>query len=785
MNFRIFLILAAGVGTLQAQPYQWTTIVGSAGYGTSDGTNTDARFWIPMGIAGDQNGDCFVSDYRNNNVRKLSRSGADWVVSTVAGTARVQGGADGANGDAQFYNPKGVATDVLGNVYIADTYNHSIRKLSPSGADWIVTTIAGLAHTPGWVDGINSDARFYFPYGVLAAPDGTVYVTDNNTVRKLTPTGNDWVVTTIAGRGGYYGTTDGTNSAARFLYPSDPVMDINGDIYLTDTRNFTIRKLTPIGTNWVVTTIAGQPGVSGSADGTNNAARFYYADGLTMNSDGTLFVADTSNHAIRRLVKEGTNWVVTTIAGLAGISGDVDGSNSLARFNYPHGVATASDGSLVITDGSNYKLRNVRLEGTNWVVRTIAGCGGPESQDGFGSDARFNHPWGIALAEGNKVFVSDENNHTIRCATKTATNWLVSTVAGSSRLPGSLDGTNGQALFRTPRGLATDRNGVLYVSDHSNNIIRKISFAGSDATVRTIAGNPGVAGSVDGTNASALFNRPLGIAVDQHRNLYVADNQRIRRVAPEGSNWITTTLAGQAGISGYLDGSNNVARFSSPCGVAVDALTNIFVADFGNYVIRKISPLGTNWVVTTIAGLKGSVGRQDGTNSAARFWNPYGVAADSGGSVYVTDAGNHTIRKITAAGTNWVVTTIGGLGTVVGLPDFQGNDDGIGSTARFAWPTGLAVAGDGTVFVADYWNNTVRHGTPLLPIMGSLQPDGGTVRLHWTSVTGWKYQLQAVGSLNSTDWTNVGGAVSATNEVVWTQDASGNAERYYRVIMLP
>jgi len=786
MIFRILLILAVEAGVLHAQPYQWTTIAGSAGYGTSDGTNSDARFWTPMGIANDQNGDCFVSDYRNNNIRKLSRSGADWVVSTIAGTARVQGGADGANGEAQFYNPKGVATDGQGNVYIADTYNHSIRKLSSAGGDWIVTTIAGLAHTPGWVDGIGSNARFYFPYGVLAGADGNVYVTDNNTVRKLTRMGNDWVVATIAGRGGYYGTVDGTNSSARFLYPSDPVMDNNGAIYLTDTRNFTIRKLARIGTNYVVTTIVGQPGISGSADGTNSAARFYYADGLTIDAKGTLFVADTSNHTIRSVVNEGTNWVVTTIAGLAGVSGDRDGSASLARFNYPHGIAIVSDGSLVVTDGNNYKLRNLRLEGTNWVVRTIAGCGGPESRDGFGSDSRFDHPWGIAAADANTVFVSDENNHTIRLVTRTANGWLASTVAGTSHIPGSLDGTNGAALFRTPRGLATDQNGVLFVSDHSNNIIRKISFVGTDATVVTVAGRPGVAGSLDGTNNSALFDRPLGIAVDFHGNLYVADNQMIRRVSPDGTNWITTTLAGQAGASGYLDGSNSAARFSSPCGVAVDAATNIFVADFGNDVIRKITPVGTNWAVSTIAGLRSSPGRDDGVNSAARFWNPYGVAVDGSGSVYVTDAGNHAIRKITPEGTNWVVKTIGGMGTVIGVPDFEGNEDGAGSAARFAWPTALAVARDGTVFVADYWNNTVRQGTPALPLMGSPEPNGEMVRLHWTAVTGWQYQLQAADDLSLAKWTDVGNAMTATNEVIWTQTpASGTGQRYYRVRLFP
>jgi hypothetical protein len=223
MNFlKTFLFMAMAASTMGAQPFQWTTIAGSAGYGTADRANTDARFWVPMGIAFDQSGNCFVSDYRNNDVRKLSSVGTNWIVSRIAGTPRIQGGADGANGDAQFYNPQGVSVDAQGNIFLADTYNHTIRKLTPDGTNWNVTTIAGLAHTSGGVDGANGDARFTFPYGVFAAPDGTVYATDNTTVRKITLIGTDWVVTTIAGRSGSSGTADGTNSAARFPLPFEP-----------------------------------------------------------------------------------------------------------------------------------------------------------------------------------------------------------------------------------------------------------------------------------------------------------------------------------------------------------------------------------------------------------------------------------------------------------------------------------------------------------------------------------------------------------------------------------
>ena len=341
------------------------------------------------------------------------------------------------------------------------------------------------------------------------------------------------------------------------------------------------------------------------------------------------------------------------------------------------------------------------------------------------------------------IYVTDTRNFTIRKLTPMGTDWVVTTIAGQAGVSGSADGTNNDARFYYADGLAIDPDGNLFVADTCNHTIRYVTRTGTNWVVRTIAGTPGLTGSVDGTNGFALFNRPLGITADRSGNLYVADNHAIRRLTPEGTNWITRTIAGLAGTSGYLNGSNSNARFDTPCGVAVDAATNIYVADFWNYVIRKITPLGTNWVVTTIAGMRSSVGRQDGTNSDARFWNPYGVAVGGDGVVYVSNAGNHTIRKITPAGTNWVVTTIGGLGNVIGIPDFQGNEDGVGSAARFAWPTALTVSGDGTVFVADYWNNTIRQGAALLPVLGLPEVSGGLVRLNWTVVSAISAPVQS------------------------------------------
>ena len=190
------------------------------------------------------------------------------------------------------------------------------------------------------------------------------------------------------------------------------------------------------------------------------------------------------------------------------------------------------------------------------------------------------------------------------------------------------------------------------------------------------------------------------MAVDAGGNVYVADstNNTIRKLTPMGTNWLVTTLAGQAGVKGTNDGTGSAARFDSPAGVAVDGLTNLYVADTGNDTIRKLTLTGTNWVVTTLAGLAGSSGNSDGTNSAAQFASPFGVAVDAGGNVYVADTTNNTIRKLTPTGTNWVVTTL------AGVAGSSGSADGTNNAARFYWPAGVAVDSATNLFISDSIN---------------------------------------------------------------------------------
>ena len=371
-----------------ATPYTFTTIAGRAGSsGSADGPNSAARFNSPDGMALDSAGNLYVADYNNSTIRKVTPAG---VVTTLAGRAGSRGSTDGPNSAARFNQPSAVVVDSAGNVYVADWGNSTIRKVTPGG---VVTTLAGRAGSFGTNDGTASAARFNYPEGVAVDNAGNLYVadTDNCTIRKVTPVGTDWVVTTLAGLGGadasgnplHPGSANGTNSAARFYAPCGVAVDSASNLYVADCYNGTIRKMTPVGTNWMVTTLAGKAGSTGSADGTNSAARFINPWGVAMDSAGNLFVTDNYNHSVRKMTPVGTNWVVTTLAGRAGYQGTADGTGSIARFNSPDGVAVDNAGNVYVADTNNNTIRKGYPEMPVVIATSVPGFGFNEHQFGF------------------------------------------------------------------------------------------------------------------------------------------------------------------------------------------------------------------------------------------------------------------------------------------------------------------------------------------------------------------------------------------------------------------
>jgi sugar lactone lactonase YvrE len=302
--------------------------------GSADGTGAAARFDGLIGVAADRAGNVYAVDTDNATIRKITPAG---VVTTLAGTARIQGSADGTGAAARFAAPTAIAVDARGNAYVTDLLDNTVRKITPAG---VVTTLAGLAGQRGSADGIGAAARFDAPLGVAVDAAGTVYVADgfNQTIRKITPAGE---VTTLAGTAGARGSADGTGSAARFSTPSGVAVDGAGNVYIADTDNHAIRKVTAAG---VVTTLAGNAGAIGSADGTGAAARFDFPVGVAVDSAGTVYVADTLNSDLRRVSPAG---VTTTVGGVAGVADVVLGDDF--RLAAPQGLAISGD-AIVVTE---------------------------------------------------------------------------------------------------------------------------------------------------------------------------------------------------------------------------------------------------------------------------------------------------------------------------------------------------------------------------------------------------------------------------------------------------
>jgi sugar lactone lactonase YvrE len=767
--------------SIYSPPYAFTNFAGLPGVGGSaDGTGSAARFGGVRGLAMDSAGNLYTGSA--NTIRKITTPGA--VVTTLAGTPGVTGSADGNGPDAQFHTISGVAVDTNGNVYVSDYLNHTIRKLDTAGN---VTTLAGSPGVPGNADGNVAVAQFKYPEGLAIDSAGNLFVADelNHAIRKITPAGN---VTTPYGSSGVPGSADGIGSAARFYYPNGLAVDSADNLYVADTVNDTIRKITPAG---VVTTLAGTPTVAGSADGIGSAARFNYTRSCAVDSAGNVYVGDEYNRTIRRVTPAG---VVTTLGGTPGVAGSADGYGGAALFAGSYGVVAASAGTVYVADGnritkgtldtqprlisakrdylqatsvsvafnqllvaatatnlSNYALNNsgtisgaslnsdrmtvvlttsplfnnvkhiltVNNVQATYSLETIAtnsqitvlvppisgqsiytpyaftnfaglpGVAG--SANGTGTNAHFYRPHGVAVDSAGNVYTADTDTNTIR---KITSGGVVTTLAGTAGVAGSADGTGTNALFNGPTGVAVDSAGNLYVADYFNFTIRKIDTA---ENVTTLAGSPGVPGSADGNGGGALFRNPNSVAVDSAGNLYVADelNQTIRMI---DTNANVTTLAGSPGQQGSADGTGSAARFKYPNGMAVDSAGNLYTADTVNNTIRKITPAG---VVTTLAGSAGVAGSADGTGSDARFNSPRNVAVDSAGNVYVADEGNRTIRQITSAG---AVTTL------AGSPGVTGSTDGVGSAARFNTPWGVAVDSAGNVYVADYYNDRITKG---------------------------------------------------------------------------
>ncbi|MEY3011765.1 MAG: hypothetical protein RIT45_500 [Pseudomonadota bacterium] len=714
-NHRLRVLL--GDGTVS------TLAGGTAGY--LDGKGTAARFSSPVGVATRGSGAVvYVAEAGNHRIRRVE---ADGTVTTLAGGSA--GWLDGFGTTARFNSPYDVAVDAEGTLYVADLGNARIRRITPAGT---VTTFAGSA--AGYLDGPAGSARFNQPWKVAVGSSGAVYVADryNHRIRRI----RAGQVETFAGTGAQ-GLVDGDAlSAARLRQPVALDVDRNGEVWFADYDNHRIRRAreskgacsiagtcvaagfrkpaSPCercdaalsDTGWSVApdgsgcadgnactvletcsggTCKGGPldcddGNACSADACDKAGACAYqrvpgcdawcfgaadcADGDVCTDDACTGAvgsagapgakAGTCSHVANTAPCDdgdactagdrckagacvsGTDVVVEALAG--GAAGKVDGPGSVARFNQPHGLAVDANGTAWVADYANHALRRVEADGA---VATVLG-NGAGMVDGTFAVARFNAPADVALTGAKTLVVSEVGNHRVRRVDRDAK--TVVTLAGSSA--GYLDGKGTTARFNAPWGVDATAAGVVYVADYGNHRIRRVQ---TDGTVETVCGSS--AGFLDGIGAAARLHGPIDVAVAASGLLYVAEytGHRIRRVTPEGQ---TSLLAGStAGAAGFADAKGGAARFQYPRNLDVDPLGGVVVADQNNHRIRHVAADGT---ASTLAG-SGVAGMIDGLAAGARWNSPRGVTVGVDGRVLVADTANHRLRTVWASAASCVI----------------------------------------------------------------------------------------------------------------------------------
>jgi uncharacterized protein (TIGR03437 family) len=620
---------------------------------------------------------------------------------TVAGTDAV---GDGSAATAALINHiEGIACDGFGNIYIADADDHRIRKIATSG---IITTVAGTGHGGFSGDGGPAiSAWLNTPYGLAADRAGNLYIADlgNARIRKV---GTDGIIKTIAGGGKRPGSAGDGQPATDIALkqPRNVAIDPSGNIYFSDFGDNRIYQITPAGT---LLRIAGN-GQAGSAGDNGPAldASLNSPAGLATDSLGAVYVADAGNGRVRKIYRG----VITTYGSIpvtipTGVALDTDGTLYVAdsagfvfrvtpalqmtTLTQPaRDVALDAAGNLYVAHGSlvykRPKFGNVAVFAGNGLAFHYSGDGGPAL------NARFYSPRAIARDSGGNLYVADTGNSLIR---KISADLSVRTIAGLGTAGFSGDGKAAvNAQLNSPGGIAVDVAGNIYIADTGNQRIRRIDPNG---VITTVAGTGTAQYSGDGApGVLAALNTPSGLAVDSSANLYLADtgNHAVRKLGADG-NISTVAGNGTHGFSGD-GGSPASALLDSPSSVAVDRDGNLFVADAGNHRIRRISPdnsLGPATISTVP------------DPNAALWRTPAGIAVDAGGNLYVSDQDDQRVFRVESNGR---VTTIAGTGSA----GFSG-EFGLPLETMLSGPQGLAVDASGNIYICDTGNNRIRKLT--------------------------------------------------------------------------
>ena len=665
---------AAGGAAAAPATYRIETVAGSANMGDG-GPATAAQISTIQGIAADRWGNLYLSDTDNHRVRKISTSG---MITTIAGTGVAGFSGDGGPAAAAQLNlPYGLAADLAGYLYVADLGNDRVRRISPDG---VITTAAGNGNRGSSGDGgAATGAQLLTPRNVAVDAAGNLYFSEfeGHRVRKVTPDGK---ISTVAGTGVAGLRGDGALAvSAQLAFPAGLAVDRLGALYIADSQNQRVRKILAGGV--ISTVVGGSPSTA-----------LLTPLAIAVDAAGTLYVADASN-IVRSYTVAGA-WTNLAGTGQAGFAGD-GGPPASAQLTVPHDLAVDLNGALYIADG--VRIRRVG----NGKIQTVAGDGYVHAigDGGLATDSLLSQPAAIALNGAGSLYIADTGTQRVRQVLPTG---MIQTLAGTGAAGSAADNVAAStAMLNSPMGVALDAAGDILIADTKNHRIRQV---GADGHIRNLVGTGvGGVGPEGMPPAQTPVDGPRGVCTGRGGALFVADtaNHRVLQAAPQP---LVVTAAGNGAPGDAGDGGQaRLAQLNQPSACALDSAGNLFIADALSHRIRKVDLAGT---ISTVAGT-GAAGfsGDEGPAIAGGINAPRGVVVDDNGDIFIADTGNNRIRQVTPDG---LIHTIAGQDAA----GFSG-DGGPAASAQINAPGGLLLDGAGDLYFADTGNNRVRRLVPV------------------------------------------------------------------------